>query len=148
MGTRSTIAIRNTDGTFEAIYCHWDGYLSHNGRILVENYTTEEKVRELIQLGDISSLGEEIGRKHPFDTYEIPQHVSAAWKTWCTAYGRDRGETGVAAKTFVSFQHLQNNFSQEFTYVFDVVTGEWSVAYNDRAEQWPLAAALELDLVV
>jgi len=60
MGTRSTIAIRNTDGTFEAIYCHWDGYLSHNGRILEENYTTEEKVRELIALGDISSQGKKL----------------------------------------------------------------------------------------
>jgi len=57
MATRSTIAIRNADNTVTAIYCHWDGYLSYNGKILFENYNTEEKVRELIALGDLSVLG-------------------------------------------------------------------------------------------
>jgi hypothetical protein len=43
MGTRSTIAIQNADNTVTGIYCHWDGYVEHNGKILNENYTTESK---------------------------------------------------------------------------------------------------------
>ena len=67
MATRSRIGILNDDGTVDSIYCHWDGYLSHNGKILFEHYTDPAVVQELIALGDISSLGIDIGEKHPFD---------------------------------------------------------------------------------
>ena len=71
MATRSRIAIENQDGTVTSIYCHWDGYTEHNGKILFENYHLT-KTEQLIALGDISSLGETIE-----DT---------------VAYARDRGE--------------------------------------------------------
>jgi hypothetical protein len=38
MGTRSTIALEFADGTVEQVYCHWDGYLSNNGKILQAHY--------------------------------------------------------------------------------------------------------------
>ena len=72
MSTRSRIAIEKQDGTVESIYCHFDGYLSHNGEILQEHYSTKEKMEKLIELGDISQLG---------DTLEET-----------VAYHRDRGE--------------------------------------------------------
>ena len=56
MGTRSRIAIRNADNTYSSVYCHWDGYPSHNGAILLKYYDTEEKVRKLLEGGDFSSL--------------------------------------------------------------------------------------------
>ena len=56
MGTRSTIAIEFADQSVSQIYCHWDGYLDNNGQILRDNYTDPFKVRELIDLGDFSSL--------------------------------------------------------------------------------------------
>jgi hypothetical protein len=120
MGTRSTIAIRNQDGTVTGIYCHWDGYLEHNGRILHDHYTTEEIVRELIALGDLSSL--RIGI-HPDPneehTFDAPQ------KNVCVFYGRDRGEKNVAAETRNSW----NNFDQSYNYLF--VPGEgWCVKSN------------------
>ena len=67
MGTRSTIAIENADGTVTGIYCHWDGYVSNNGRILQESYTDEAKVRKLIALGNLSSLGPYICNQQDFD---------------------------------------------------------------------------------
>lgn len=133
MGTRSTIAIRNTDGTFNAIYCHWDGYLEHNGRILAENYTTEAAVRELIALGDLSSLGETVGVKTDFNNAADGQ---------CVAYGRDRGETGIEAGTYVSFEDLQDKASQEYTYVYDAADNTWSVAFGSRTNTQPLVEAL------
>jgi hypothetical protein len=56
MGTRSTIAIEFADQSVSQIYCHWDGYLDHNGEILRTHYTDPYKVRDLIDLGDFSSL--------------------------------------------------------------------------------------------
>lgn len=58
MGTRSNIGMVHEDGSVTMNYCHWDGYPSHNGKILLENYTTTEKVRKLLALGDLSILGE------------------------------------------------------------------------------------------
>lgn len=66
MGTRSTINIKTEDGRYKGIYCHWDGYVSHNGRILVNYYTTTEQVEALIALGNISSLGETIEACKPY----------------------------------------------------------------------------------
>jgi hypothetical protein len=57
MATRSRIAIENQDGTVTSIYCHFDGYIDGVGKILQENYNTREKMEQLIDLGDISSLG-------------------------------------------------------------------------------------------
>jgi hypothetical protein len=56
LATRSTISLENYDGSVESIYCHNDGYPEHNGKILLNNYETEDEVRELIELGDISVL--------------------------------------------------------------------------------------------
>ena len=56
MGTRSTIALEYADGTVGQVYCHWDGYLDHNGMILDINYTDPFKVRELLDRGDMSTL--------------------------------------------------------------------------------------------
>jgi hypothetical protein len=55
MATRSRIAIETQDGII-SIYCHWDGHIETNGKILFENYD-REKTEQLIALGNISSLG-------------------------------------------------------------------------------------------
>ena len=119
MGTRSTIAIQNANGTVTGIYCHWDGYIEHNGKILAENYTTEAKVRELIALGDLSSLGRTVGYSR--------QNFDDPVKGTCVAYGRDRNETGVDAVTFDSHAELVDQIGQEYDYLFATGQG-WSVA--------------------
>jgi len=65
------------------IYCHYDGYLSHTGKMLVEHYNDESKVDELLKLGDLSFLDEQIGEKHDF---------KKPTPGWTIAYSRDRGE--------------------------------------------------------
>ncbi len=47
MGTRSTIAIANADGTVQSVYCHWDGYVSNNGFLLLCHYQDVDKVNHL-----------------------------------------------------------------------------------------------------
>ena len=56
MGTRSTIALEFADGSVSQVYCHWDGYLDNNGKILQAHYTDPFKVRALVDLGGFSSL--------------------------------------------------------------------------------------------
>ena len=56
MSTRSRIGLELSDGSVLSIYCHFDGYPEFNGVKLVENFNTREKVKELIDLGDISCL--------------------------------------------------------------------------------------------
>ena len=99
MGTRSAIAMKTEDG-IRSIYCHWDGYVDHNGRILKEFYSTDEKVKALLDLGDLSSLRQEIGEAHDFDRHYAEPNLEGMFDNWCLAYGRDRGETDVEAKTF------------------------------------------------
>ena len=59
MATRSIIAKLDDNGV-QAIYCHNDGYLSNNGKILDQHYQNEVKVDNLIAQGDASSLKDTI----------------------------------------------------------------------------------------
>lgn len=60
MATRSTIAVKLPNGNILAVYCHWDGYPSHNGAILQDCYNTYETAIKLIKGGNMSSLGKSI----------------------------------------------------------------------------------------
>ena len=97
MATRSRIAIEKQDGTVDSIYCHWDGYLSHNGKILFNHYDNE-KLEKLIGLGDISTLGESTE-----DT---------------VAYCRNRGED-LHSTDYLSVEDLfENGFNSGEEYVY------------------------------
>ena len=58
MGTRSRIGIQLQDNSVLSVYCHYDGYPEFNGRVLRDNYDTIEKVRNLIDGGDMSAPGQ------------------------------------------------------------------------------------------
>lgn len=149
MGTRSRIGIRNSDDSVDSIYCHWDGYPEHNGRILVEHYTDEAKVRELIALGSLSSLGAEIGEKHPFDNphgYGTAEYT--AWQQryskMCTAHARDRGEKDCEPTHTQSVQGMLNIRSgEEYWYIWHY--GRWMMQ-GDDAKRWDLVEDVLKDL--
>jgi hypothetical protein len=112
MATRSHIGVRNTDGTVDYIYCHFDGYPSHNGKILIDHYADMDKVNALMKLGDLSILGAEIGEKQDFyDRFTYEQN-------WCLAYGRDRNEPNTSVKT-TQFIDLLKDDGVDYIYVFD-----------------------------
>lgn len=117
MATRSTIARLNADHTVTAIYVHWDGYIHHNGHILKDHYMDPTKIDQLMNLGALSSLRPEIGEKQDFD--------APTDKDWCVAYGRDRGEEDVAARTYDNVQMWLDN-GEEYNYLWD--GSEWHVA--------------------
>ena len=45
MATRSTIAMKTDEGRIRSIYCHWDGYVGYNGKMLDGEYKTLDKVK-------------------------------------------------------------------------------------------------------
>ena len=130
MATRSTIALEFADGTVEQVYCHWDGYLENNGEILFKHYADPFKLRDLIDLGDISSLGKVVGTKHDFsrlDTKMPADEYESQYGHMTTFYGRDRGEEGVAAKQFLDFQDYMVRFHhEEYAYILRR-DGNWYV---------------------
>ena len=135
MGTRSTIALEFADGTVQQVYCHWDGYLEHNGKILFEHYSNPFILRDLIDMGDISSLGRIVGTKHPFSPHEgdtqKAQYDAAMAAGATTFYGRDRGENGVSARAFANFEdYVANHQYEEYEYILRT-DGNWYVSKHD-----------------
>lgn len=129
MATRSTIALEYADGTVGQVYCHWDGYLDNNGRILQAHYTDPFKLQELIDLGDLSSLRPNVGTQHPFSY--IGEMDSAEYDKlygdMCTFYGRDRGESNTQAKQFKNFEdYVENHQYEEYEYILRK-DGQWYV---------------------
>lgn len=67
MATRSNIGMITKERKVVVAYCHWDGYLRHNGQILLENYKNGGQVYDLVSRGSISLLGESIDETRYFD---------------------------------------------------------------------------------
>lgn len=124
MGTRSRIGVMHGD-VCKSVYCHWDGYLEYNGKILQEHYDSS-KANFLVALGDLSSLGQYIqaaeGLEHTFDK---------PVKDVCVFYGRDRGEKNVDFKVDHNFEDFMNRVTgcgAEYYYIMK--DGEWYVGDN------------------
>lgn len=130
MATRSTIALEFADGTIQQIYCHWDGYLDNNGRILQEHYKDPFKVRELIDHGSISSLGNGIGEKHDFNT--------ASSYSDTTFYARDRGEELTINKYKDFAEYVSECQREEYNYILRNINGQatWFVEFYACEGGW------------
>ena len=135
MATRSTIALEYADGTIGQVYCHWDGYLEHNGVLLSKHYSNPFILRDLIDLGDVSSLKPTIGTKHAFshfDTEMKQEEYETLYGEMTTLYGRDRGETGTDSKTFIDFQDYMVRFQhEEYAYILRK-DGQWYVKQHSN----------------
>lgn len=137
MATRSAIGYKTTNGKIRAVYAHWDGYPEHNGAILNKHYTDFAKVTALVEMGDISSLGEQIGEKHPFSQFGTDisdEEWNAKFGNMTTFYGRDRGESNIETREFDSVAAFVEHYASaccEYYYLFN---GEdWIV--NEREQR-------------
>jgi hypothetical protein len=147
MATRSTIALEFADGTIGQVYCHWDGYLSNNGKILFENYSNPFILRDLIDLGDVSSLRPTIGTKHPFSVFDLPSDSPMSkdgkfeelYGNMTTFYGRDRSEHNVYARYFKDFADFKaNGQAEEYDYILRNVDGVATWFVSDHGGEFVL----------
>ena len=154
MGTRSMIAIENPHSkAVKSIYCHWDGYLEHNGAILEKHYSNSPKVNNLIALGDLSSLRPEIGVKHLFSSIELPKEEREAHeeavKDMCTFYTRDRGEDNpykhfsTAKEAAAYYDGSWCEYFYLFKYDEDLESGKWFYRTRENGRWKRLATALK-----
>ena len=122
MSTRSRIGVQDADGTIRSIYCHFDGYLDGVGATLAGHYADANKVEQLVALGDLSSLDDDLapaeGVAHNWDK-------PAPGVT--TAYHRDRGEQHRIAthETEADYLAFAKESWGEYIYLFR--DGRWLV---------------------
>jgi len=74
MSTRSNIVLLKENGACSAVYCHYDGYLEHNGKMLLDNYTSTKDVRALVAMGNIRSLKPTLDEMVEEEFTEPPQN--------------------------------------------------------------------------
>ena len=109
---------------YMGVYCHWDGYISNNGDILFHHYKSKNKVMKLINLGDISSLANEV---------DIPKDKIHNFDNPCdgvtVAYGRDRGEKDI--EPIISTEkEFWDDYIEEYGYLYD--NGKWFVKTSHK----------------
>ncbi len=115
MATRSYILIKNKN-SYEGVYCHWDGYPDNNGVLLTRYYKNKRKVKQLISLGNLSSLNQKVFPRKPH-SYSQPL------KGITVAYHRDRKED------FNNIRLEQNFFYdlfQDVNYVYVFDNNKWN----------------------
>lgn len=90
MGTPCKIIVKSGNH-YRGIGVHYDGYLEGVGVTLFRHYTSDEKVQQLISLGDLQVLDANIGIQ--FDATD--EHLRAIKKSerQCIAYHRDYGRS-------------------------------------------------------
>jgi hypothetical protein len=158
MATRSRIGIVNEDGTVSSVYCHWDGYPSGNGKLLVTHYTDRDKVKALIELGSISSLCPNVAPPPLFESDDervkmgvrVLEGIGAVDSRHTfdnpmpgvtVAYHRDRGEDYYPPRVNKSLEEYLEADNEEYGYVF-TLEGEWLVKSWD--EESPVVPVKEV----
>jgi len=153
MGTRSRIGLALGPDQIVSVYCHYDGYIEHNGRKLVEHYNTAASVHELINGGDMSSLHSthrwdsaplkkevydaECNRSVEYITDDENQWVYSPVKAApAPLYYSERGED--APPKFTDFEEfLSGDSGEEWCYLFTPGSGwqAWKLGWGDTNTQ-------------
>ena len=128
MATRSHIIVRRTAGDWASVYCHRDGQPEGVGARLQEFHNWQDRVEELVALGDLSSLGKYITQPegHTFDR-PVPDYS--------VAYGRDRGEAKTGAKIADSLAAVWPGTDTGAEYIYVWRDGTWWVGDADEGQQ-------------
>ena len=125
MSTKANIAMCYPDGSVRSVYVHWDGYPSGVGQTLLDHYSDEDKLIALLDWGDISSLGPEIGLRNSFQNPD---------PYFTVFYGRDRGEENTNARTHKDIDNFLTNALPHVDYVYLYDGGKWRCFENDGEE--------------
>lgn len=129
MSTRSTIAYENADGTIKKVYCHYDGYLEHNGKILAEHYSNHADWKRLCYGKDIRGFGMNEGTINP-------------------SFFDDEGDTPMFPDIYPDFAAYAasiDHLFHEFNYIMrkdgkmEVIKGDWR-----RHEKNPIVKCMSL----
>lgn len=108
------------ENLYLTIYCHWDGYPSHVGKMLHEHYSELSKVDQMLAFGDASSINESLEAS--------------------VFFGRDKNETANVSAEAMSLGDMVGEVP--YIYLFDGV--RWQATKDgDRFLDIPEAIALQ-----
>lgn len=68
---KAAVGIKYKDGTIRVITVYEKGYPGFTGALLLAKYQKQEKIEQLLELGDIERLGEELNPNSNFPHYII-----------------------------------------------------------------------------
>lgn len=101
------------DKLYYGIYCHNDGYPRYMLNMLQNNYNTFEKVKALIELGDLSAIRSKVKPDDDsFHTFNDPQIDVTI------AYNRDRGEDYNPPYVNETWEKVASNIDHNYIYIF------------------------------
>ena len=127
MATRSRIGLQLSDDSIVSVNCHYDGYPEFNGRILRTHYDTIEKVRELIDGGDMSCTWTNAG----WNNETLPETGAL--------YYSSRGEDCPPRHDETMTEFFNNG--EEFGYIYQ--NGEW-FCYDTKTWSDTFAQVVEI----
>ena len=120
MSTRSRIGLMLHDGTIKQIYCHNDGEIGDVGYTLFNNYNEEPIVKELINLGNLSVLGDRLHTDEPHSFQAPVEGVTIA-------YSRDRGEDEQEPVIVSLDEWMSESYTNSIEYYYLYSGGKWEV---------------------
>lgn len=123
MSTRSRVGIKEKDGTIRSVYVHFDGYVAGVGEILYEPYQDADKIEQLINLGDMSSIDSEIEK--------------------CDPYTKRGEDLNIAEDTVESFNRNWTCCGEEYVYLY--TDGRWMVNSVYKENWQPLDLLIKDD---
>lgn len=141
MATRGRIAIKE-NGKYRYIYNHYDSHLDNLGVTLFKYYKDADKVRELINLGNVSSVGKTVENeascyKEYMDSYKNRGTVAffregRTWKDF-DYYNPNRDWEDckpIEVDTLEEVLNVETILGEEFVYIFDTEKNKWYMAYD------------------
>lgn len=135
MSTRSSINVK-VGNKIHSVYCHWDGYPTGNGKMLLEHYNSQALAEKVVSLGSISFLGESMD-KPEFSTHSFNNPVEGI----SVVYSRDRGDTETKPIVSRSMKNAMEKIEQVYNYFWD---GEkWLVFEDDFSNAKEVKTVLE-----
>lgn len=119
MSTTSRIGRINLCGEIRTIFCNYDGDPATVGRLLLSHYSEEQKVMDLIMLGDIVYLGLEVGENLELfgdEIWDIPVDHEHKARVQCVGYN-DRSDPNVH-ETLKKFSEKADLGGIDFVYLY------------------------------
>jgi|TARA_B110000977_G_C10820203_1_gene393870 hypothetical protein len=109
MGTSAMVGIIKEDGKIHASYVHYDGYVSHTGKMLIEHYNTPETAAQVSEGGYLSALERD---------YEVSRERSV------------NSDMMVSFDNKHAFVSQHTGFCTDYVYLFDGETWEYAETYG------------------
>ena len=123
MSTRSHIGVEHADHSVNFVYCHFDGYLSHNGVLLALFYNDYRLVDRLVSR-KMRSLGCYLEGTPDAERLALSDSRLARFPLWTDYYPVGTGSDGVSLANANDVDVMP---SQEYDYVYSHNLRMWFV---------------------